>query len=283
MVNVTRKRLSDVEIGERLEKCRKNKGLTQKQVCDMIYELPDNNGKERNEKQIGYIENGKRSLSKEYAILFSQVFGVRYEYLMGQDDYETEADKKLAETYEESDKIFQSVNRTDDIARRVTAILSAMDYHLHPTGYTDAQRENDKEMQDACTFFNILETDNKYINNRIPMALLQELREKINANSTTTCDDNPSLGDMILSGFSDIEEKTKQEIIDDPISYLISAKHYASQMEHHQMSVEYDLFDNNGNKLLHLGKYEKDDFINQLYDVVTALIQYHITKKKGQA
>ena len=78
-------------------------------------------------------------------------------------------------------------------------------------------------------------------------------------------------------------EREKQEIIDDPISYLISAKHYASQMEHHQMSVEYDLFDNNGNKLLHLGKYEKDDFINQLYDVVTALIQYHITKKKGQA
>ena len=43
------------------------------------------------EKQIGYIENGKRMMSAEYARLFGKVLGVQASYLLGESDYETEA------------------------------------------------------------------------------------------------------------------------------------------------------------------------------------------------
>lgn len=77
--------------GERLRNCRERMNLTQQQLIDKIYELPENNGKERNEKQIGYIENGKRMMSAEYARLFGKVLGVQASYLLGESDYETEA------------------------------------------------------------------------------------------------------------------------------------------------------------------------------------------------
>ena len=77
--------------GERLRVCRERMNLTQKGLIDKVYELSENNGKERNEKQVSYIENGTRQISAEYARLFGKVLGVQASYLLGESDYETEA------------------------------------------------------------------------------------------------------------------------------------------------------------------------------------------------
>lgn len=78
--------------GNRVKECRKNAGMTQEEVVDAILSLPGNRDKSRNSKQLSAIENGRRELSPEYAHLLAKVFGVRYEYLMCEDDYKTEKD-----------------------------------------------------------------------------------------------------------------------------------------------------------------------------------------------
>lgn len=86
--------------GERLKACREKMGLTQEELIEKIMELPENNGKERNEKQVGYIENGKRQMSAEYARLFGKVLGVQPSYLLGETDYETEIARLYGSIYD---------------------------------------------------------------------------------------------------------------------------------------------------------------------------------------
>lgn len=73
--------------GERLKKCREAAGYTQEELINKIMLLPENRGKERNEKHISSVENGRRPLSIEYARLISKVLNVREEYLLGKDDF----------------------------------------------------------------------------------------------------------------------------------------------------------------------------------------------------
>ena len=73
--------------GERLKKCREAAGYTQEELINKIMLLPENRGKEGNEKHISSVENGRRPLSIEYARLISKVLNVREEYLLGKDDF----------------------------------------------------------------------------------------------------------------------------------------------------------------------------------------------------
>ena len=90
MQNVTMNPWKDVPSKDRVRLCRERMNLTQLELMDRIRELPENGDKERNEKQIGYIENGKRKLSAEYARLLGKVFGVQPAFLLCETDYETE-------------------------------------------------------------------------------------------------------------------------------------------------------------------------------------------------
>ena len=93
MEKVTHNKGTMFLIGERLKSCRKAAGLSQEQLIDIIEALPDNMGKERNAKQISYLENGTRQLSPEYASLLAQALNVRVEYLLLKDDFRTEIEK----------------------------------------------------------------------------------------------------------------------------------------------------------------------------------------------
>lgn len=77
----------DVVCGKRLRECREEKGLTQAELAEAVYNLPENRGKERSGNQIGYMERGDRAISLEYAALLSRVLDVRAEYLLGKDDF----------------------------------------------------------------------------------------------------------------------------------------------------------------------------------------------------
>lgn len=88
------------EMGRRLKELRigtfiDGKPMTQEQLTSKIDVLEP--GKVHNEKQIGYIENGNRKISLNYARLLSQVFNVDAAYLLCESDYKTAAEKEIAE------------------------------------------------------------------------------------------------------------------------------------------------------------------------------------------
>lgn len=128
-----RKKLSDYECGERLRERRKECGLTQAQLADKIDELDEEtqvdstnkNRRPRSEKQISYLENGLRPISYDYAWLVSTILKVRYEWLMGYDDYKTEEDYEAATreriikedecTIQAKNKMYKSIGRKFDM------------------------------------------------------------------------------------------------------------------------------------------------------------------------
>lgn len=83
--------------GDRLRKCRKDKGLTQRQLAERIYNDGDGSGTAGSEKQIGFLENNARPMSDKYAKSLSQVLNVRQEYLLLQDNYQTADELRQAE------------------------------------------------------------------------------------------------------------------------------------------------------------------------------------------
>ena len=93
MEKVTSTMQNNVPPGERLRICRKRMNLTQSKLIEKVCALPENNGKERSEKQLSYIEKGKRKLSAEYARLVGKLLGVLPEYLLGEVNYETVEDR----------------------------------------------------------------------------------------------------------------------------------------------------------------------------------------------
>lgn len=113
------------EMGRRVKECRRLKGMSRAQLVEAIESLPSNNGKDRSEKQIGYIESGARALSTEYAMLISEVLGVSVEYLQLKSDYKTQTEKSLAEFSSFSTEWRQRLN-----AVRVLAFLAGYEIEI---------------------------------------------------------------------------------------------------------------------------------------------------------
>ena len=75
--------------GERLKLLLKEHGMEQKELSERIHLTKEH---------ISYIVTGKRSLTRDNAKLILRLFpNVRYEWLMGYDDFKTEFDKELHE------------------------------------------------------------------------------------------------------------------------------------------------------------------------------------------
>lgn len=92
MEKVTQTEDKKVIAGKRLREWRKKLNLTQEMLAEKIGELPENNGKDRSDKQIGYMERGIREISPEYARLLGKALGILPEYLLVEVDYATEAE-----------------------------------------------------------------------------------------------------------------------------------------------------------------------------------------------
>lgn len=111
--------------GERLKKCREAAGYTQEELINKIMLLPENRGKERNEKHISSVENGRRPLSIEYARLISKVLNVREEYLLGKDDFKNGSEEAASYTQKWSERhscikfLIQSMGYVEEYASQL--------------------------------------------------------------------------------------------------------------------------------------------------------------------
>ena len=111
--------------GERLKECREAAGYTQEELINKIMLLPENRGKERNEKHISSVENGRRPLSIEYARLISKVLNVREDYLLGKDNFKTGSEESASYTKEWSERrscikfLIQSMGYAEEYASQL--------------------------------------------------------------------------------------------------------------------------------------------------------------------
>jgi len=67
----------------RLKECRKEMRLSQRELADQVNQIPKENGSYAlNVKYLSAMENGRRTISKQYAEAFSVVLHIDKEYLL---------------------------------------------------------------------------------------------------------------------------------------------------------------------------------------------------------
>lgn len=104
--------------GDRLRKCIKKKNMTQKDVAAAAHFT---------EQHISNIKRGVCKLTTDTARALSDVLGVRMEYLLCEDDYETKLDYYLS-----------SIKSMEETANCLCKILDCKGYSLHHDKYTES-------------------------------------------------------------------------------------------------------------------------------------------------
>lgn len=105
MENVMKNDNKMLQAGIRLKTLRKQAHLTQEKLTELIENLPENKGKNRARNHISNIENGKESISPEYAHLLSKVLNVRPEFFLLETDYVTAQERISAICHNTIDKL----------------------------------------------------------------------------------------------------------------------------------------------------------------------------------
>ena len=82
--------------GDRLKECRTALHLTQNDLAEKISNQSGCTAVGGSEKQISFIENGKRPLSEKYASLLGKALDVRPEYLLALDNFKNELERATA-------------------------------------------------------------------------------------------------------------------------------------------------------------------------------------------
>ena len=117
----------DVLCGERLRKLRDKHGLTQAELAEKISRLPNSPFPNCSSQHLGYLERGDRPISSKYAITFSKLFGVRLEYIQGEDEFETIEDIRKYEEDNRAEILTKSLIYEENKKFALKNILTAYD------------------------------------------------------------------------------------------------------------------------------------------------------------
>lgn len=128
MANATKLDPINVANGDRLRKAREKKGFTQEELAEKVSILPNSKRNNCNRNTISRYENGSQPISREYAVLFSQVLDVSAEYLLGEDDLPTKSKMNIR-------KFIKHINDWDKryLAFEIMAFNSGYTFDLFKT------------------------------------------------------------------------------------------------------------------------------------------------------
>lgn len=232
---------------------------------------------------INRLIKGTKRLTPENARFFiEQAFTgkeIRWEWLAGFDDYKTISEYKFAELNAEISRLnyksFEMSRRTDRIER----ILDIMSYHIEdPLGGEEICRTK-HETEFLYDFLDTLQTENNIIQRYIGnyrwaqfLNLIEEAEEENEEQLEMEGTEEP---------YQTMDDYRK-ECLRNPEEYIESFTKIVQQEDEEKRRQEYAIFDKDWNIIGRFTASERDIFVNELYDVINALIQYHITKKKGQ-
>ena len=104
------------ELGKRLKECREEAGLAQWKLGMLASATTS---------FISAVECGRRRLSRQSAIKIAKVLRVRYEYLLGIDNYKTEeiTESEAYNLYDTSDPVMQEMSYYIDNNDNVAVII----------------------------------------------------------------------------------------------------------------------------------------------------------------
>lgn len=257
----------DPTAGKRLQELLDEYGIKQKEFAQAMNFSPE---------YVNRLIKGRQRITPDNAQFFvKQVFtsrDIRWEWLAGLDNCKTFDDYRLKEYHEERMKIRKNIIEWKRREESIDQILHAMHYKIDFIDLLDCSEDEKKEKKEWVeinAFCRILMTENRYFEMYFTEESLAILRDQYESKRW-----KPNI---------EYRNNRLKYIVENKAECLDEERKKADKQEMEKYDdQEYCLFDLSDNLIFQFTPQERIDFINQLYDVVTALIQYHITKKKGQ-
>ena len=263
--------------GQRLRQLLNEFKITQKDFAITVNQDPS---------YICRLINSRQRLSPDTARFYIKAAfdgkGIRWEWLAGWDDFKTDAEKVENDIYVQGNIILKESNEWRQRDEAVSKILRAMSYRLFEPYVSAEFIRTEEEAVEFSEFFDMIHNAEKkqMMKEKFSESGLREIRmlcdKKLRENDAVFMD-------LFGDDREDDEEYSEHWVVNHAAEYLESIKAHAQREQEERENTSWGLYDDNQNMVMVFSPNEYITFVNQLYDVVTALIQYHIGKKKGQS
>lgn len=250
--------------GQRLRLLLQEFKILQKEFAIMVNQDPS---------YICRLVNGRQRLSPDTARFYIKTAfegkGIRWEWLAGLDDFKSEDDVRV---YEHGRQIFNTFQDTFDFLRRkgfLESILEEINYSMYPSEFTEEEKQSQDDEKELYRFKQTVCSNKKTFTDYFTLEGWREIQDLCTYHA--------------VDDISDVM-KTKMDVyrdmFDDPIS---EAKYLNKKACEDFYKESYTMYNGSGDIEAQFTGQEIKSLADALHDVVTALIQYHINKKKGQS
>jgi len=247
-------------------------------------------------RQISCMVNGTRRLTEENARRLARLFPeVRYEWLMGYDDYKTEDEYRTSILNSKVEGMWR--NEYIEIEEFVRTVVSALGYKFSSVlwEYEDAIEESTPEFEkDFLNLRKLFNKDNEILQKIFDPNELLKIRQRLNAYNVEFADLWDTEEDQYIpmlksqcGGETDEEYENRRKTYYEKMEVVEKnnkecAENWKRLLEEREQEEYYysDLCDSSGNVLVEFTPRESNIFAHELYDVIHALVAYHINKNK---
>lgn len=268
---MSNKKEINLNSGKRLKELIKELNMTQQEFGERIGLCS---------RQISCIVTGTRRLTEENARRIAQLFPrVRYEWLMGYDDYKDDYAVKIAKFFKEEYRIRKTELDFWPKEAKVIEILNTMGYcvkSIYPRKIGIEEQENnydDLELVGRKLFSYLMDKSiepefimEHFSKNEIEI-FLAEMR-RIGIGFEQDDESNSKLTDELYD-----------ELLSDAVKY---AEMWENDKDRLLYSVKYCICDMDNNIIAEMTGKEYEIFVNEVHDVTNALIKYRVTQKEEQ-
>lgn len=222
-------------------------------------------------RQISCMVNGARRLTEDNARRIAQMFPeVRYEWLMGYDDYKTEGEYKKSKLDEELFEINKEYLKFHELCYQAEEIVGKLGYEFTNTALLPKKAK--LAIRNECEVYeliDIIKNPENYI-----------LRKLFSEDELNSIYERLESYDKISHpGYHELTEENYERILQKERVEVTEAMKVSQELHSY---MPYYLCDKNGNIAAQFSYTETCAFIQQLHDVVEAMIIYYMNKHKKE-
>lgn len=226
------------------------------------------------ERTINAYVTGERRVTEDNARIITEKYPiVRYEWLLGWDDYRTDDDWRVGNFLLQSNEIRREPIEYQARWESIKSIVAAMNYRLDTERWAEITEEDENEQRHWDDYLHLRETIMDESNDLLsflfsPKELLQ-LRELIASQNELGGENEEKRKVMDEAEMKAHLEMERERMGDWKVTKSIWAKFR-----------ENCIYDSNHSILVKFTPEEAEDFVNRLYEVISAMITYEIVKRK---
>lgn len=236
-------------------------------------------------RQISCIVTGVRRLTEENARLIARLFpNVRYEWLMGYDDYKTDVDFRYGQLERELYDVRKDLLEFYSMRGCTENIVASIGYKFTDVSLAEMSEEEKLKIKNENALFQLkkilMDKGNDIFLKIFDEVELTNIRERVNsyrgeAISCLTISQLHEMTECEREEYRRARVEHSEEIIEkekNMVSFITEQR--CKTMDHER----YCLCDKTGKILIEFTPSEAYMFMQQLHDVVDAMIMYYINK-----